>query len=83
MKYYFDNKDGISKILVTDYYSQKAIDATKAYFVIGSDTYGPMGNELIPFLDENDAKTFYMDHRGTQVIKFEDIKEDEVYKLDE
>ncbi len=83
MKYYFDNKDGITKILVTDYYSQKAIDATKAYFVLGSDMYGPMGNELIPFIDESDAKTFYMDHRGEQTIKFENIKEREVYKLDE
>ncbi len=83
MKYYFDNKKGISKILVTDYYSQKAIDATKAYYVLGSDTYGPMGNELIPFKDESDAKTFYMDHRGTKVISFDAIIAKEVYKLDE
>jgi len=83
MKYYFDNKDGITKILVTDYYSQKAIDAKKAYYVIGSDIYGPMGDELIPFIDEEDAKTFYMDHRGTKIVHFEDIKEREVYKLDE
>ncbi len=83
MKYYFDNKEGITKILVTDYYSQKAIDAKEAYFVIGSDIYGPMGNELIPFINESDAKTFYMDHRGTEVVEFKDIKEKEVYKLDE
>ena len=83
MKYYFDNKDGISKILVTDYYSQKAVDATVAFYVIGSDIYGPMGDELIPFLNEDDAKTFYMDHRGTKIVQFKDIKEREVYKLDE
>ncbi|MEA2091769.1 MAG: nitrous oxide reductase accessory protein NosL [Campylobacterota bacterium] len=93
MKFYFDpmewgnyetsKKSNIAKILVTDYYSQKAIDATKAYYVIGSDIYGPMGNELIPFESEDDAKSFYMDHKGTQVIKFEDIVEKEVYKLDE
>jgi nitrous oxide reductase accessory protein NosL len=83
MKYYFEKRDGITKILVSDYYSQKAIDATKAYYVIGSDVYGPMGDELIPFLNEDDAKTFYMDHRGTKIVKFEDIQEREVYKLDE
>lgn len=83
MKYYFTQKDGISKILVTDYYSQKAIDATKAFFVVGSDVYGPMGDELIPFADESEAKTFSMDHKGFKVLKFDEIKEREVYKLDE
>ena len=83
MKYYFDNREGISKILVRDYYSQKTIDATKAYYVIGSDVYGPMGNELIAFKNESEAKTFYMDHRGTKVVGFEDITKVKVYKLDE
>jgi len=83
MKYYFEHKEGISKILVTDYYSQKAIDATKAYYVLGSDIYGPMGNELIPFEHKSDAKTFYMDHRGTEVVAFDKIVAKEVYKLDE
>lgn len=81
--YKFAKKDNISKILVTDYYSQKGIDGTKAYYVIGSDVYGPMGHELIPFENEGDAKTFKSDHRGTKIIKFENIKESEVYKLDE
>ncbi len=83
MKYYYEHKDNISKILVTDYYSQKAIDAKKAYFVIGSDVYGPMGDELIPFADEREAKTFNMDHKGFKVLKFDEIKEQKVYKLDE
>lgn len=83
MKYYFDNKADISKILVTDYYSQKAIDATTAFYVIGSDVYGPMGNELIPFKNKSDAKTFYMDHKGIKITSFKDITKEEVYKLDE
>ncbi len=92
MKFYFNpkkwgnypiaKKENITKILVTDYYSQKGIDGTKAFFVIRSDVYGPMGHELIPFENEEDAKTFKADHRGKAIIKFEDIKEDEVYKLD-
>ena len=83
MKYYFENKEGISKMLVLDYYSQKAIDARDAYYVIGSDIYGPMGNELIAFKSKSSAKTFYMDHRGAKVVHFKDIKQEEVYKLDE
>ncbi len=83
MKYYFDNKDGISKILVTDYYSQKAIEARESYFVVGSDVYGPMGDELIPFIELDDAKTFSMDHKGVKILKFDEITSEEVYKLDE
>jgi len=83
MKYYFDNKSGITKILVRDYYSQKAIDATKAFYVLGSDVYGPMGNELIAFKNEKEAKTFYLDHRGVEIINFDAITVKKVYKLDE
>ncbi|WP_228711707.1 nitrous oxide reductase accessory protein NosL [Arcobacter arenosus] len=92
MKFYFNpkkwgeypvSKDMISKILVTDYYSQEAIDGIKAFYVIGSDVYGPMGNELIPFISENDAKIFKNDHDGTKIVSFDKIIENEVYKLDE
>ncbi len=85
MKYYFmkGHKDGISKMLVTDYYSQKAIDATKAYYVSGSDVYGPMGNELIPFINKDDAKTFMLDHKGSEILLFGDITQKRVYNLDE
>jgi nitrous oxide reductase accessory protein NosL len=93
MKFYFDplkwgdyknsKKENISKILVTDYYSQKAIDATKAFYVIGSDVYGPMGDELIPFEKLDEAKVFKADHVGVKILKFDEIKETEVYKLDQ
>lgn len=92
MKFYFNSqkwgnypiatKNNITKLLVTDYYSQKAIDGSKAFYVINSDILGPMGHELIPFLNEEDANTFKKDHYGKAVIKFDDIKENEVYKLD-
>ncbi len=92
MKFYFDplrwgnykiaKKENIVKILVTDYYSQKGIDGTKAYYVIRSDVYGPMGHELIPFESLSDAQTFKKDHFGKKIIQFSDILEDEVYQLD-
>lgn len=82
-KHKVKSKDDINKILVTDYYSQTAIDAIKAYYVIGSDIYGPMGDELIPFENEEDAKTFYMDHKGTKVLMFKDITLEVVHKFDE
>lgn len=75
MKYYFNNKENIQKILVTDYYSQKAINGKKAYYVVGSDTYGPMGNELIPFASYDDAVTFKSDHKGKHIVQFKDISD--------
>ena len=30
----------------------------KAFYVIGSNVYGPMGEELIPFKNEDEAKKF-------------------------
>lgn len=81
-KYNTSIQENITKILVTDYYSQRVIDATKAYYVIGSDVYGPMGDELIPFKNEDEAETFSMDHQGKKIIKFNDIVESEIYELD-
>lgn len=80
--YKIAKRENIKKILVTDYYSQKAIDGTKAYYVIRSDVYGPMGHEFIPFASKEDAKTFKKDHFGKKIIEFKDIKEDDAYKLD-
>ena len=83
MKYYFQNRGNIKEILVQDYYTQKTIDATKAFFVLGSDIYGPMGNELIAFKDEKSAKRFMLDHRAKEVLQFNAITQERVYKLDE
>ena len=83
MKYYFEHKQNIKEILVQDYYTQQTIDANKAYFVLGSDVYGPMGNELIAFDAKDAAKRFALDHRGKKILTFKEITKDEVYKLDE
>jgi nitrous oxide reductase accessory protein NosL len=83
MKYYFKHKSNIKDILVQDYYTQKTINAKDAYFVIGSDVYGPMGNELIAFETKKSANRFALDHRATKVLPFAKITESEVLGLDE
>lgn len=83
MKYYFEHPNNIKNMLVQEYYTQEVIDAKKASYVIGSDVYGPMGNELIAFKDEESAKRFYLDHKGKKILKFDEIKPEVVYKLDE
>jgi nitrous oxide reductase accessory protein NosL len=88
MKYYiFDgdfvyNRDLITQMSVSDYYTLKEIDAKDAYYVIDSNIYGPMGNELIPFGDKKSALEFLNEHHGSKVIRFEDISDKIVLKLD-
>lgn len=88
MKFYIFDVDfpydraTIVNIEVTDFYTLKAIDAKKAFYVIGSDVYGPMGNELIPFLTKDAAQNFMTDHRGEKIILFDDITPKLVMGLD-
>jgi len=58
---------------VKEYYSLKIVDAKDAFFVIGSDVYGPMGAELIPFASQKDASSFMQDHKGKKVLRFGEI----------
>ena len=75
-KYHTHSAEKISQINVTDYYSLESTDARKAFYVIGSNIYGPMGEELIPFKDENQAKKFMQDHFGKKLLKFEEIQKE-------
>jgi len=67
------NLASISAVTVKDYYTLKPIDARKASFVIGSDVYGPMGKELVPFEKTADALAFLKDHQGKKILRFGDI----------
>jgi copper chaperone NosL len=90
MKYYFDlpkynpgkNRDDLKTIVVVDYYSLKPIDGLKAFYVVGSDVYGPMGRELIPFKEEAAAKEFLTDHKGRTILTFSQINPDVIKTLD-
>ena len=66
-------QDSISAITVNDYYTLKPVDAKQAHFVIGSDVYGPMGKELVPFGKLADAHSFLKDHKGKMVLRFSDV----------
>lgn len=63
----------LAALTVKEYYSLEAIDPRSAFFVIGSDVYGPMGSELIPFKSEKDAASFRADHRGKKIVRFSEI----------
>ena len=75
-KYHGHDNEQIAQINVTDYYSLESFDGKKAYYVVGSNIYGPMGEELIPFKNEDEAKKFMTDHFGKMLLKFDEIKEE-------
>jgi nitrous oxide reductase accessory protein NosL len=89
-KYYFGLKkynpahiqSDIGAVYVMDYYRVELVDARMAYFVIGSDVYGPMGRELIPFAKADDAQEFMRDHRGKAIIRFRDVTPELLKGLD-
>lgn len=80
-KFYFEpqkfksdqRRENIQAIYVTEYYELNFIEATQAFYVIGSDVYGPMGRELVPFKSEKDAKLFLRDHQGKKIVVFDDV----------
>jgi len=88
MKYYlfdadfpFDRKQ-IRNMRVTDFYTLAAIPAKEAFYVVDSDLFGPMGNELIPFSTEKAAMNFQKDHGGSKVLRFGEITPKIVMHLD-
>lgn len=91
MKYYFNpkkygaehGKSDFASIAVSDYYTLNELNAAKAYYVVGSNVYGPMGNELIPFDTMEAAEEFSKAHNGKKVLTFEQITKGIVYNLDQ
>ena len=71
MAFYFDPasfgadaKTTMGEIWVREYYGLEWLDGRKAFYVVGSDVYGPMGEEFVPFQDRSTAESFLKDHHG-------------------
>jgi len=75
-------EEDITTIGVTEYYSMQMIDAKQAFYVIGSEVYGPMGHELIPLASMDDAKEFMKDHHGVKIMRFEQVRSKLLINLD-
>lgn len=90
MKFYFRpaayqpgrQPEEITGIVVTDYYTLKQIDGRQAFYVVGSDVLGPMGRELIPLSTQEAAREFVRDHRGKDILRFQDITPAVIATLD-
>ena len=67
------SREQIRQVMVKDYYALQWLSAKDAFFVIGSDIYGPMGHELIPFSSMAAAENFMQDHHGKEILTFDRI----------
>jgi nitrous oxide reductase accessory protein NosL len=89
-KYYFNlakyapgrSEKDIAAIYVTEYYNMEMMDGFAAFYVIGSDVYGPMGRELIPFANNEDAEQFMKDHKGERILQFQEVTQSIIASLD-
>lgn len=76
MKYITSSNKNYENMYVTDYFTTKKVDARRAYYVIGSDVYGPMGKELIAFESDEAAYNFKNDHFGKKVMLFSQLTDE-------
>jgi nitrous oxide reductase accessory protein NosL len=74
--------EDIQVVAVMDYYGLTWIDARKAWYVLGSDVYGPMGKELIALEREADAQEFMTDHNGMRITRFSEATPEVLKTLD-
>jgi nitrous oxide reductase accessory protein NosL len=75
-------QEDLAGLWVTEFYGLTRIDARKAFYVIGSDVLGPMGHEPVPFETRADAEEFLRDHKGRQILTFDQITPDVTARLD-
>jgi nitrous oxide reductase accessory protein NosL len=76
-------KESIAGIHVTEFYGLNKIDARKAFYVTGSDVLGPMGHEFVPLASRADAEEFLKDHKGRQIVTFDQVDSALVGKVDD
>jgi nitrous oxide reductase accessory protein NosL len=75
-------RSDIGMIAVTEFYDLKRIEATKAFYVAGSDVIGPMGHELVPLATRADAEDFLKDHKGKRILSFAEVTPDIIARVD-
>lgn len=58
-----------------DHPKNEWIDAKTAYYVLGGDKKGPMGEPLAPFSALTEAEAYVKDHKG-EIVRFDEITMD-------
>ena len=77
-----EGEGSVKNVFVTDFKTNKIIDAKTAYYVFGSNIMSVGGDDLIPFSLENDAKEFFKVNNGKQIYRFDRMTENFINYLD-
>jgi nitrous oxide reductase accessory protein NosL len=67
------NLNDISHRFVTDFSTRKIIDVINAFLVLGSTVKGPMGYELIPFSNKEEAEKFETEYNGKRLVQLHTV----------
>ncbi len=67
------NVADIAHQYVTDFVSKKMIELPKAFLVLGSNVKGPMGYELIPFTNRDEAAKFASENDGKWIVQLHEV----------
>jgi nitrous oxide reductase accessory protein NosL len=76
-------REDLADVWVTEFYGLSRMDATQAFYVVGSDVLGPMGHEFVPLASQAEAAEFLRDHKGRHVLRFMEITAEGAEKLDQ
>lgn len=68
------NVADITHRFVTDFTTRKIIDVTNAFLVLGSTVRGPMGFDLIPFTNKEEAEKFEAEYHGTRLVQLQTVE---------
>jgi len=83
--YFIKNKvlpDKIETLYVQDFISGNRVEASRAVYVFGSKIVGPHGDDLVPFVSDQNAKLFMMKNGGTKILPFAKLSKGLVRYLD-
>ncbi|MBL0722108.1 MAG: nitrous oxide reductase accessory protein NosL [Sulfurovum sp.] len=61
------------EIVVTDYLTNRAIDAREAYFIYGSRLTSPAGDDLVAISTKEEATRFSKENNGKRIFKFIEV----------
>jgi nitrous oxide reductase accessory protein NosL len=67
------NPNDITHRFVTDFTTRKIIDVNNAFLVLGSTVRGPMGYELIPFSNKEEAEKFEAEYNGKRLVQLHTV----------
>jgi len=71
--YAIKSEQDFKDIYVTDFKTAKVVKAKGAFYVYGSDTTSPAGDDLVPFNSYKDAEEFSNKHHGARIFGFKEV----------